>query len=161
MTSPQSAAKHISESSPPSPDVEIADPPPPIVVRYPFHSGPESIHRLSSLSSYLEATRPFGYSLLHVEYMNAVLIRNDLAALIPDIKRHTDEEKWRIGYYCHPLRTMLRWSPSVALRRYKTFDSAIFGDPSIKLEERFRLAKEVFTDGSVTLDSLYDPWQKQ
>jgi len=180
MTSPQKAAEDITHLAPRDPDllkidldncdvcfveaalkagsrpklihVEIADAPPPIIVRWPFNDGPKAVHRLSSLSAFLAVVRPYGYSLLHVEFMNAVLIRVDLAALIPELHRHTDEEKWRIGYFCHPLRTTVRWSPAVSLRRMKHFDSARMADLSTPISARLHLAKTLFVDAEVSLD---------
>eukprot|EP00928_Gymnodinium_smaydae_P022004 TRINITY_DN18619_c0_g1_i2.p1 TRINITY_DN18619_c0_g1~~TRINITY_DN18619_c0_g1_i2.p1 ORF type:complete len:730 (-),score=142.69 TRINITY_DN18619_c0_g1_i2:64-1944(-) len=44
------------------------------------------------------------YRLLHVEFENAVLVRADLSgALEPWLSRQGNDEKWRLGYFCHPL----------------------------------------------------------
>lgn len=95
-----------------------------------------------SLGAFLAATRP-RYRLLHVEFLNAVLVRADLAPLVDrgfPAAGLSDEERWELGYFCHPLRTTHRHSPDVRLRRLKRFDAGLLADPALELAERRRLA---------------------
>ncbi|CAK9096567.1 Uncharacterized protein SCF082_LOCUS45327 [Durusdinium trenchii] len=44
------------------------------------------------------------YSLLHVEFENAVLVRKDISeALEPWLSSRSVVQKWRDGYFCHPI----------------------------------------------------------
>eukprot|EP00927_Polykrikos_kofoidii_P015508 TRINITY_DN16906_c0_g1_i1.p1 TRINITY_DN16906_c0_g1~~TRINITY_DN16906_c0_g1_i1.p1 ORF type:complete len:590 (+),score=66.69 TRINITY_DN16906_c0_g1_i1:163-1932(+) len=132
--------------------VEIeADLPPSLLRRSPFvkpkesetTDGPPRPHGLpGSLGAFLVATQP-RYRLLHVEFLNAVFVRADLVVHVDTgfpAAGLTDNERWELGYFCHPLRTTHRHSPDVRLRKLKRVDASQLANPAVSLAERLRLA---------------------
>lgn len=97
------------------------------------------------MGAFLQAVRP-RYRLLQVEVVNAILVREDLFPLVDEgfaSAGLADEERWRLGYFCHPLRTTWRHSPGSQIRRGLQVDTGRLGDPSLSLAARLQLAKEV------------------
>lgn len=102
-----------------------------------------------SLGAFIQAVRP-RYKLLHVEFVNALFVRSDLNH-IADVgfpaAGQSNLDRWRIGYYCHPLRSTWQHSPESVLRRKHQIDTSIFGDPAFPLEALKRAAQEhIFPD---------------
>lgn len=137
--------------------VEIeAELPPGIIRRHPFidprtRDDPPPHGRPGSLGAFLKALRP-RYRLLQVEVVNAILVREDLFALVDEGFASAglgDEERWRLGYFCHPLRSTWRHSPAAQMRRGLQVDTSRLGDPSLPLAVRLRLAKELQSRGGL------------
>lgn len=121
--------------------VELAAPlPPPLTARIHFRRPPGipgRIRMCGSLSEFMRVSP--GYRLLHVEYVNALLVRQDLFQLVAGPTRLTDEEKWRLGYFCHPLRTMSSWGEDMTFRKLGK-DVSILADRAVPLRIRREFA---------------------
>ncbi|CAE8634615.1 unnamed protein product [Polarella glacialis] len=82
--------------------------------------------------------------LIQVEFLNAVFVRSDLVPLVDYgflAAGLGDEDRWLLGYFCHPLRSVWRHSHAVQDRRFRQFDSAVLADPKISLREKLLLAR--------------------
>lgn len=92
----------------------------------------------SSLQCFLEAAAE--YTLLHVELFNAVFVRDDLVGIFPEVGRSTMDkpaaalERWRRGYFCHPLARTL-WHRERDIRWLGT-DPRVWADAGLSLGVR-------------------------
>lgn len=46
-----------------------------------------------------------------------MLVREDLYQHLAGAAEMSDDDKWRLGWLCHPLRTLSDWSHSTIFRR--------------------------------------------
>lgn len=93
-----------------------------------------------SLQALLDTIGP-DYALVHVEYENAVLVRQDLAeALRPWLDAYDNTEKWRIGYFCNPLARLRQPHDTDEDSWFLRYDFRQWGDPSLSASQ---LAAEV------------------
>eukprot|EP00927_Polykrikos_kofoidii_P078333 TRINITY_DN75168_c0_g1_i1.p1 TRINITY_DN75168_c0_g1~~TRINITY_DN75168_c0_g1_i1.p1 ORF type:complete len:529 (-),score=53.00 TRINITY_DN75168_c0_g1_i1:48-1427(-) len=118
--------------------------PPPVIYREPFselrlpdtalyierHQRKDRVGLFvgGSLSANLDVARRFGYGLVHVEFANALLVREDLPGAKDLLSKHPVFEAWLVGYYCHPLRRALWFSDEREARRAFHMDTAKWGD---------------------------------
>ncbi|CAJ1367391.1 unnamed protein product [Effrenium voratum] len=86
----------------------------------------------SSLQCFLEASKG-RFRLLHVELFNALLVRQDLADIFPEIQSARAFDQWAAGYFCHPLARVL-WHRERMVRWAGT-------DPRVWADERLTLAQ--------------------
>lgn len=86
----------------------------------------------SSLQCFLEAARNF--RLLHVELFNAVLVREDLKHLFPELRLLDPYQQWVQGYFCHPLARVL-WHRERGIRWLGTDPRAWAQGPQGKIDE--------------------------
>lgn len=110
-----------------------------------------------SLGAFLEAVRP-RYRLLYVEFVNALLVREDLADLVDAgfaSAGRSDEERWRLGYFCHPLRSTWRHSPDRRFRINRMADMTPLADLRLPLEVRHALTKGIFDDEITLVPPFY------
>lgn len=84
-----------------------------------------------------------GYWLLHIEYVNALLVREDLYQHLAGAAEMSDDDKWRLGWLCHPLRTLSDWSHSTIFRRLGK-DVTMLADRRVPVGERRRFAEALF-----------------
>mmetsp|Transcript_68802 Transcript_68802/g.224126 ORF Transcript_68802/g.224126 Transcript_68802/m.224126 type:complete len:208 (+) Transcript_68802:980-1603(+) len=121
--------------------VELTAPlPPPLQGRVHFTHKP-GFKMCGSLSEFMRVSP--GYRLLHVEYVNAVLVREDLYAEVAGPTRLSDEEKWRLGYFCHPFRTLSTWGED-GHHRKQGREASLLADRAVPLRERRLFALQLF-----------------
>jgi hypothetical protein len=93
-----------------------------------------------SLQALLDTVGP-DYVLVHVEYENAVLVRQDLAdSLRPWLSAYDDMEKWRLGYFCNLLARLRQPHDNSEDSWFLQYDFRQWGDPDLSPSQ---LAAEV------------------
>lgn len=127
----------------------------------------------SSLSSFLAATRPFGFELLRVDAGNAVLMRSDIAWRVATAswRELSAEQKWLEGWFCRPwIGSFVRMTENTQMRAaLEFFDPRRLAGSVDTLQDRLQLlnhylrkamVQEAGTTVSASIDKL-DPHDKQ
>jgi len=92
------------------------------------------------------------YRLLYVEFVNAVFIHESLYDHVAGSAGITDDEKWRLGYICHPLRSVHRHSPARQVRIAKGWDGdIILADPTVSIEDKKLMVDHLYRYAKLTV----------
>ncbi|CAE7342989.1 unnamed protein product [Symbiodinium necroappetens] len=101
-----------------------------------------------SLQALLDSVGP-EYIFVHMEFENAVLVRQDLStALEPWLSSRDTVQKWRDGYFCHPMARVRMPHDSDPDSLFLHYDFRRWGDPTLSTEQLARLAQD-FLDAFV------------
>lgn len=82
-----------------------------------------------SLSAFIASARHFGYGLVHVESINAVLVRMDLPGSKDLLSKHTVRDAWLSGWFCSPLRSALWFSHIREYNKDYLLDFRLWANP--------------------------------
>eukprot|EP00434_Breviolum_minutum_P019975 symbB.v1.2.017620.t1/scaffold1340.1/size241236/5 len=95
-----------------------------------------------SLQALLDAVGS-DYVLIHVEFENAVLLRKDISeALEPWLSSRSMVQKWRDGYFCHPIARVRLPHDYDQDSLFLQYDFRRWGDPTLKKEKLLNLVKD-------------------
>ncbi|CAJ1373200.1 unnamed protein product [Effrenium voratum] len=111
-----------------------------------------------SLQALLDVAGP-DYVLTHMEFENAVLVRRDISeGLEPWLSSRSPVQKWRDGYFCHPIARVRLPHDNDQDSLFLHYDFRRWGDPRLDPGELHKLVKE-FLAGFVQEDtySLTEP----
>lgn len=83
------------------------------------------------------------YELLHVEFENAVLLRKDISeALEPWLSSRSIVQKWRDGYFCHPIARVRQPHDDDEDSLFLHYDFRRWGDPALERSELLKLVQD-------------------